>query len=514
MKAKAVSLFLMSVMICSLASGCGNKVNDAATEVSVAGSTFDSAQESSAENSDEILKNGNESEGNKEVTESAEKVAADDQENSAEVEADNQDISEEATTDKQKSSENTSDGESSDNGVPILLLHNGSRIEWNEENRPFLKHYYSYLSLESRYAASHSDLAKSLSDARDEIEAHEDDHYTLDMESADENAMYTIESSWYTYLRRADDKYLSFVNECVNAGTFDFDEVSYIAHSYYVDSGKEIELKDIIADEDAFYDALSEKVKKNIDEEFSGYMGEPSSLDKEGVKDRIKTCWSSGRCTWTLDPQGVTFWFDSSAFPPFAFANTVFFSEDKEGTIFKEEFSKNIPDEWVMQMPAGNNTYFDEDDDGEENTVMAAERYELLPDSEYDDLYVTGFALSYEDDYQNYKQDNASGYNFFLFHKDHKNIILEGHYECDAGYITAYLLEDGKIKKADTVDGELEYTFDEAADEEDIAPHYIPTSMDNIRILVDKGNEMSDKMSATLSASTDGKLTIVSEEAE
>ncbi|WP_026671188.1 hypothetical protein [Butyrivibrio sp. AD3002] len=454
MRSKPLSLLLMSTIVCCLFSGCGKKGNDAATAPENNGTT-EAAQNSTSDSA-----------GDK----SAEK----------------------------------SESASPYDGVPPLVLHKTSKYEWNEDNKPYLKHYYSYLSLGKEYAASHSELAKNINDARDDIEAHEYDYYTLSMEEAKEYDDLTFECSWYTYLRRADSKYISFVNECENAGTFDFNVLSYIAHSYYVDSGKEIKLTDIVADEDAFYDLLAEKVKKNVDETLTDYMGEPSNLDKEGIKKSIKTCMQGTGCAWTLDPQGVTFWFDSNVFSPFSTSNTVFFSEDKDGKIFKEEFAKDIPDEWIMMMPGGDNTHFDEDDDGEENTVLSSEITEYDPD--FDDYYVSGFMISYEDDYKKYKGEEASSYFIFLMHKDHKNLILESHYEYDYALISAYPLVNGKIKQGDTMLAGLEYAWDEADEDEDAAPFYMPVGTEDIRVLIDEGGEEHDVKADTISVSMDGEL--------
>ena len=71
-----------------------------------------------------------------------------------------------------------------DLGAPALLLNRDSRIEWDEENRPFIYHYYSYLTLEKEYAAYHNLLAENLSVARNEIEAHEYDNYMVTLEAA------------------------------------------------------------------------------------------------------------------------------------------------------------------------------------------------------------------------------------------------------------------------------------------------------------------------------------------
>lgn len=157
----------------------------------------------------------------------------------------------ETTAEKETSTENEmTDSKATvyDEGTPVLLLNRASRTEWNEEKKPYIYHYYSFLTLDKEYATAHSLLNENLSKARSEIEAHEYDTYMLSLEDAKELKDYTFECSWNTYLRRCDGRYLSFVNECRNSGTFDFDAISYLAHSYYVESGKEIELTDIIVD--------------------------------------------------------------------------------------------------------------------------------------------------------------------------------------------------------------------------------------------------------------------------
>lgn len=417
----------------------------------------------------------------------------------------------ETTAEKETSTENEmTDSKATvyDEGTPVLLLNRASRTEWNEEKKPYIYHYYSFLTLDKEYATAHSLLNENLSKARSEIEAHEYDTYMLSLEDAKELKDYTFECSWNTYLRRCDGRYLSFVNGCRNSGTFDFDAISYLAHSYYVESGKEIELTDIIVDEEAFFDLLAAKVKENVDEDLNDYIGEPSNIDINGFKERIKKSLDLEDGVWTLDPQGITFWFDSNTFSLFSTSCTVFFSEDKDGKIFKEEFSKHIPDEWIMQMPDSDITYFDEDDAGEVNEVMA---YEMLDyDEEYDRLYLSGFGISYEDDFKRYKQDEASTYDFFLMHKDHKNLILESHYEYDDASISTYLLDGGKIKEGDTILAGLEYSWDEAEAEQDNAPYYIPANMDNIRVLIDERNETHDMTPDVLSVSMDGKLTLAS----
>lgn len=281
----------------------------------------------------------------------------------------------------------------SDN-IPILLLHTDSDYAVNSKNNPAIHVNYNNLALDKEYAQSHEALDKALKSVNEEILALESECFDQAKEDLSGSDDYTFDANYYTFFRRADGKYLSFINECCTFGTFDFDYYSFIAHSYYVESGKEIELSDIVADEDAFYAILSEKVKAVVDDDLYIYMGEYSNKDAEDFVEEIKDSLEDGKCSFTLDPQGVTFWFDSNVFSPMCAGATVLFCEDADNTIFNEEFSKDIPDEWVMQMPTGDRTYFYAN--GDEDSEEADNKGGKFDDKEVDVAWA-GEAVYYND---------------------------------------------------------------------------------------------------------------------
>lgn len=398
----------------------------------------------------------------------------------------------------------------SDN-IPILLLHTNSDYAVNSKNNPAIHVNYNYLALDKEYAQNYKVLDKALEGAKEEILALESECFDQakgDLSGSDD---YTFDANYYTFFRRTDGKYLSFINECCTFGTFDFDYYSFIAHSYYVESGKEIELSDIVADEDAFYAILSEKVKAVVDDDLFIYMGEYSNKDAEDFVEEIKDSLEDGKCSFTLDPQGVTFWFDSNVFSPMCASATVLFCEDGDNTIFNEEFLKDIPDEWVMQMPTGDRTYFDANGDGEENSVIASVTYGFNTGGEYEYLYVSGFHLAYEEDSKSYSPEyegSAGDYNFFLYHKGDKNLIIEDHDEFGYGEMSCYILEDGRIKDGDGINAGLAYSWDNAEDSEDIAPVFLPVNMNKVLVIEEVGGEEGESIACYLSVSEDGKLTL------
>ena len=179
--------------------------------------------------------------------------------------------------------------------------------------------------------------------------------------------------------------------------------------------------------------------------------------------------------------------------------------------LFIEEFSKDIPDEWVMQMPTGDRTYFDANGDGEENSVIASVTYGFNTGGEYEYLYVSGFHLAYEEDSKSYSPEyegSAGDYNFFLYHKGDKNLIIEDHDEFGYGEMSCYILEDGKIKDGDGINAGLAYSWDNAEDSEDIAPVFLPVNMNKVLVIEEVGGEEGDFIYYYLSVSEDGKLSL------
>ena len=82
-------------------------------------------------------------------------------------------------------------------------------------------------------------------------------------------------------MRRADDSVVSCVNECCTVDEYEGGYyTTYIAHSYYTDSGKEIKLTDIVDDEDAFYDLMADKMAEYIEYALKNKYADDVDFDK------------------------------------------------------------------------------------------------------------------------------------------------------------------------------------------------------------------------------------------
>jgi hypothetical protein len=126
-------------------------------------------------------------------------------------------------------------------------------------------------------------------------------------------------------------------------------------------------------------------------------------------------------------------------------------------------------------------------------------------------LYVSGFNLAYEEDSKSYSPEyegSAGDYNFFLYHKGDKNLIIEDHDEFGYGEMSCYILEGGKIKDGDGINAGLAYSWDNAEDSEDIAPVFLPVNMNKVLVIEEVGGEEGESITCYLSVSEDGKLTL------
>lgn len=420
----------------------------------------------------------------------------------------------EADSDMEPSKEEERSEKKMDPGkAPKLLHHRGYVFEHNSNGQLVIKHNYSFLSLDEKDAGTYKELAASLKSAKDDIEADEKAKHDKEVESIKENELYSYEENWNTYVRRADGGVISFVTEYVAVGQFDGEYYTeYIAHNYYTENGKEIELKDVVADEDAFFDLLSDKLTEYFDYAKKNIYYIDTDTDKEQIKKDVKSYMNAGICSWTLDPQGISIFLNAYTGLPTAVSTVVLFSEDNEGKIFNKEFLDVANDEWIMQIPERVDSYCDIDDDGAAELVRAYATEEMRENEGSEEYYISGFSITCDRNSQSYKTRMTGGtdhYDAFLMHKDHKTCFLEGHYEYDSAFINTYAADKNGIKEADAVRGIFETSdTDYDPEKENYIPSYIPTDMSRIQVLMEEDSEARDMTSDLISVDPDGKMEI------
>ena len=395
-------------------------------------------------------------------------------------------------------------------GVPNLLLFRDNAFEWREDNTPAISQHYSYLLLDGESAASNPKLAASLEDAKAEMFYKRKETWNQDLKSIKESELISFNDSWMAYLRRADDEYLSFVFEYSSEGLYDDGAYTeYFAHSYYVNDGKEIVFSDVVVNEDAFFDLITDKMYESIDDKLNQYYSFGLETDKEAFKKDLKGYLNSGELAWTLDPFGVTCYLQAYTAAPFAESATILFSEDSDKTIFNDEFRESARDEYVIQVPGYVGSYIDINDSGVPAYVKASEQYDYS--AEDDEFYLSGLYISSTGDWKNIQTTMPGGtdyYNIFLLHKDGTTVLFENHDEYDQSFINTYILARHEVTEADNIRGCLEWSSENDYDINGAGytPVYVPTDPSSIRVLTGDGQFAGDWSPTVLNIDAKGKI--------
>ncbi len=425
-------------------------------------------------------------------------------------ETDNTEIKDNETDKNETVAEETAPEPETPKGVPNLLLFRQNEYEWKKDNTPAIKQRFSYLMLDGESAKSNEELAASLEAARDEMFSKRKEAKDKELESIKENELISFDDGWKVYLRRADDKYISFVTEYSSEGMFDDGAYTeYTAHTYHVDGGKEITLSDVISDEDAFFDLLTEKMYASIGSKLKEYYSTDIDFDKETLKTDLKGYIKSGELAWTLDPFGVTCYLQAYTRAPFAESGTIQFSEDTDNKIFTDEFRNSAKDEYVIQIPDYVGSYIDVNDSGVPVYVRASESYDY--NVEKDDFYLAGLFISCTGDIKSVPTTAPGGtdfYNIFLLHRDGGTVLFENHDEYDKSFINTYVLARHEINEAGSIRGCLEWASEKDYDinGEGYTPVYIPTDPSKIRVLTGEGEFAGDWSPAVLDVDPKGNI--------
>ena len=418
----------------------------------------------------------------------------------------------EAGKESEKAAEEEPVSDDTSKGVPGLLLFRQQDMEFGEGSEPVISHRYTYLLLDGESTKTYEGLAAALEDARDEILSKHKKTWDDDQKMIEENKLLTFDEGWMTYVRRADDAYLSFVTEYSGEGMFDDGaNTSYTAHSYHVDSGKEIAFSDVVADEDAFYDLLSEKMYESINSKLQQYYSSDIGDDKETFRNDLKDYMRSGELAWTLDPFGVTCYLPAYTKAPFAESAVIQFSEDSAKVIFADDFRDSAKDEYVIQVPGYVGSYIDTNGSGVPAYVNVSEFYDY--NETYDDMELSGLHISNGGEWKNIPTTMPGGtafYNIFLLHKDDSTVVLENHDEYDTSFLNTYVLARKEVREAASARGCFEWADrkDYDINDEGYTPVYVPTDPSSIRALTGDGEYAQDWKPAVINVDANGNLKV------
>ena len=266
----------------------------------------------------------------------------------------------------QASDENTKDDE-----LKVLSLNKEyiSHYEWYEDTSTMLvRSEYSDVILDKSMEEQYPLLAKTLADTsamRKRAMEDEKDNFialaTDDFESDSVNFS-TYVSALDVQARRADGIAVSILEDYITEDSRSFNGISYDT-----ESGKELALADVFTD--------VSKISATVEKEIMSRIGEDEPFGGTAVIEYFKNT-PEDSITWTLDYNGVTFYFNAGDIAPTNFGVqvvTVTFAEHSD--LFNEKYTV-VPDEYIVSLPVSAPFYTDITGDKKVEELTASGDYD------------------------------------------------------------------------------------------------------------------------------------------
>ncbi len=172
----------------------------------------------------------------------------------------------------------------------------------------------------------------------------------------------TYVSALDVQVRRADSVAVSILEDYGTEGSRSFNGINYDT-----ESGKELGLEDIFID--------TSKISATVEKEFMSRIGEDEPFGDTAVGEYFKNT-PDDSITWTLDYNGVTFYFNPGDIAPTNFGVqvvTITFAEYPD--LFNEKYTI-VPDEYVVSLPVSAPFYTDAVGDNETDEIVVSGDYD------------------------------------------------------------------------------------------------------------------------------------------
>ncbi len=264
---------------------------------------------------------------------------------------------------------------------------------------------------------------------------------------------------WEILVRRADEDLLSFLLTTTTASYEDYNYVRYTGYNIDPKTGKDIELTDLVEDRDALLDMLTDKFMTVIKEDMSDFYPAGSGVDRNQQKENLGNYFDNGEMNWTIDPQGVSFWLGSMTLGPVSAHCKILFSEDTDGKIFKSAWRDNIPETWVTEFRMYNKELFDNEDDGEGDTLYIMDKTEYYEESDY--TCVSGVRVDMNGWEFEFEQDDPYDIGCSIVHMNGKSLLFMHYQEYDYSFMDLFELSRDKVAKTDALGGNMTAETDE-----------------------------------------------------
>lgn len=265
----------------------------------------------------------------------------------------------------QASDENTKDDE-----IKVLSLNKEyiSHYEWYEDTSTMLvRSEYSDVTLDKSMEKQYPLLAQKLSETsamrKRAMEDEKDNYIAFAKEDfkKDSESFSTYVSTLDVQVRRADAIAVSILEDYSTK-----DSRSFHGINYDTESGKELGLADVFID--------TSKISSTVEKEILSRIGEDEATGDTAVIEYFKNT-PEDSITWTLDYNGVTFYFNAGDIAPTNFGVqvvTVTFAEYPD--LFNEKYTV-VPDEYIVSLPVSAPFYTDAVGDNETDEIIVSGDY-------------------------------------------------------------------------------------------------------------------------------------------
>ena len=265
----------------------------------------------------------------------------------------------------QTSNENTKDE------IKILSLNKEyiSHYEWYEDTSTMLvRSEYSDVTLDKSMEKQYALLAKTLSETsamrKRAMEDEKDNYISFATEEfkKDSESFSTYISTLDVQVRRADSIAVSILEDYYADGGRKFNGINYDT-----ESGKELGLADVFTD--------TSKIPTVVEKEIMSRIGEDEPFSNTAVIEYFKNT-PEDSITWTLDYNGVTFYFNAGDIAPTNFGVqvvTVTFAEYPD--LFNKKYT-TVPDEYIVSLPVSAPLYTDAVGNNETDEIVVSGDYD------------------------------------------------------------------------------------------------------------------------------------------
>lgn len=302
---------------------------------------------------------------------------------------------------------------------------------------PYLTgHYDKYvLSPETKdaYPALTETFEASMSDRVMKYQELHDEYLDVSKQQRESGAVNTFILESDLFMRRADEKVISFMDQCSEYAAGAHGYTGYNSYNFDVQTGKELSLEDVLTNKEAFQKELFKILTDK-------YGASEFNYDLDNILSRM----SLDEYKWAFDSNGITFYFanDIAAYA----AGVLTVSMPYDSTLFKQDYVPDSKVGYISEIPLYfPDSYHMDIVDGQEDNITITPNY----DPENPDMYYIQ-SLTINKDGETFTTDDLYIWDVdaFIIHtpdgKENLMIMTTGDSDYNCSYV--YSL-DGKIQQ-------------------------------------------------------------------